>query len=73
MSRGGKRPGAGRKIGYRSPAARTRQVNVKLTEDELKKARAIGEGNASVGLRVALNSYDIKGICDVVQRQYCGR
>jgi hypothetical protein len=54
MTAGGKRPGAGRPSGTTKPTARRRQVNLRLTEEELAKAEYLGQGNASAGLRAAL-------------------
>lgn len=52
---GGRRDGAGRKHGYKKPGARHKQVNIRLTDEEHDKALAIGNGNASKGLRDCLN------------------
>lgn len=54
-TRGGKRPGAGRKPGYRKPAAKRHQVNVRLTTTQLAAVERLGNGNASEGLRVLIN------------------
>jgi hypothetical protein len=54
---GGIRPGAGRKTGSTKPTARRIGIFVRLSEDELEQARAIGEGNASAGVRKALDGY----------------
>jgi hypothetical protein len=51
---GGIRPGAGRKTGSTKPTARRVGIFVRLSEAELEQARAIGEGNASAGVRQAL-------------------
>ena len=55
---GGKRPGAGRKTGSTKLAARRVGIFVRLSEAELEQARAIGDGNASAGVRKALDWYD---------------
>ena len=51
---GGIRPGAGRKTGSTKPTARRAGIFVRLSEAELEQARAIGDGNASAGVRAAL-------------------
>jgi hypothetical protein len=51
---GGPRPGAGRKPGSVKPGTKRSMINVKLTEEEKSLALAIGEGNASEGVRRAL-------------------
>ena len=56
---GGKRQGAGRPIGTTNPTARRRQVNVRLSSEEIDKAERIGEGNASLGLRLALGAWPL--------------
>ena len=55
MTRGGARPGAGRPQGTKNktPGLPT-AVFVRLTEAELDKAKALGNGNASAGMRAAL-------------------
>ena len=55
---GGTRPGAGRKTGSTKPTARRAGISVRLSENELDQDRAIGEGNASAGVRKALDWYD---------------
>ena len=55
---GGIRLGAGRKTGSTKPTARRVGIFVRLSEAELAQARAIGEGNASAGVRKALDWYD---------------
>ena len=55
---GGIRPGAGRKTGSTKPATRRSGIFVRLSEAELEQAKAIGEGNASAGVRKALDWYD---------------
>lgn len=57
---GGIRPGAGRKAGSVKPGTKRSMVNVKLTEEEKALALAIGEGNASEGVRRALAAQKIK-------------
>ena len=54
---GGTRPGAGRKTGSTKPATRRVGIFVRLSEAELAQARAIGEGNASAGVRQALAKF----------------
>lgn len=54
MSAGGARTGAGRKVGYRKPGARRHLLTVKVSEEERALALALGDGNASDGVRVAL-------------------
>jgi hypothetical protein len=51
---GGARAGAGRKTGSTKLTARRVGIFVRLSEAELEQARAIGEGNASAGVRQAL-------------------
>jgi hypothetical protein len=53
--RGGARPGAGRKPGWRKPntAHRVRRM-IMLSDEELNQARALGQGNISAGVRLAL-------------------
>lgn len=51
---GGRRQGAGRPTGSAKPESRGLQVNVRLTDDEFAKALALGNGNASEGIRLAL-------------------
>ena len=57
-NRGGPRPGSGRKPGYRKPDARRNQVNVRLDDAELEKAKQLGDGNAARGIRRALGCAD---------------
>lgn len=54
---GGAREGAGRKPGSIKPDARRLMINVKLTAEEKALALAIGDGNASEGIRRALSAY----------------
>lgn len=54
MTHGGPREGAGRKPGYRKPDARRQGVYVRLSEEELAAAKRLGFGNASEGVRRAL-------------------
>ena len=54
---GGAREGAGRKPGSTKPDARRLMVNVKLSPEERDFALAIGDGNASEGIRRALSAY----------------
>ena len=53
MTHGGARPGAGRKPG-KKPSTRSAGLYVRLTDEELGKAKALGAGNASAGVRAAL-------------------
>jgi hypothetical protein len=57
-TRGGFREGAGRKPGYRDPNAKRHQVNVRLADAELAKAKRLGDGNAARGIRLALGGVD---------------
>ena len=59
MTAGGKRPGAGRPIGTTNPTARRRQINVRLSSEEIDKAERIGNGNVSLGLRLALAAWPL--------------
>lgn len=56
---GGAREGAGRKPGSVKPDAKREAINVKLTQVEKALALAIGDGNASEGIRRALSAYPI--------------
>ena len=56
---GGAREGAGRKPGSIKPDAKRAMINVKLTTEEKALALAIGDGNASEGIRRALSAYPI--------------
>jgi hypothetical protein len=58
---GGARDGAGRKPGSMKQDARRAMINVKLTPEEKALALAIGEGNASEGIRRALASHKLAG------------
>ena len=53
-NRGGKRAGSGRKAGTKWSEI----VAVRLTPAQVEKARRIGEGNISVGVRAALAEYE---------------
>jgi hypothetical protein len=55
--RGGPRKGAGRPTGTTKPDAKRRQVCMRMTAAAHAKAAAIGGGNASEGLRLALAAY----------------
>jgi len=59
MTRGGPRPNTGRKPGHIKPASERKDqiTSIWCTEAERDKARRIGEGNISAGLRLALASY----------------
>lgn len=53
---GGPRPGAGRPLGSRDPSAAHRKRRmVLLSDEEYAQAKALGDGNLSAGLRVALD------------------
>jgi len=58
-TRGGARPGAGRPKGSTDPDARRHQVNVRLSDAELAKARMLGNGNSSLGMRIALQRHGL--------------
>jgi hypothetical protein len=64
MTAGGKRPGAGRPLGTTKPSSKRRQINIRLTEEELAKAERIGRGNASAGLRAALGAVSDEPLID---------
>ena len=51
--RGGYRKGAGRK----AEVSGTKRINVSLDPMTVSKARKMGEGNLSLGLRKAVNRY----------------
>ena len=57
-TRGGAREGAGRKPGYRKPDAKRNQVNVRLDDVAMAKAKRLGDGNACRGIRRALGCED---------------
>ena len=52
---GGPRPGAGRKAGYRKEHAARELIAVRLTAEQRRIAEALGDGNASAGIRAALD------------------
>lgn len=54
MSRGGPRPGAGRKPGPHPEAAHRTRRMLLLNDVEYQQARDLGDGNASAGVRRAL-------------------
>jgi hypothetical protein len=58
---GGAREGAGRKPGSVKSDAKREAINVKLTQEEKVLALAIGDGNASEGIRRALASHKLAG------------
>jgi len=58
-TRGGARPGAGRPKGSTDPDARRHQVNVRLSDAEIAKALMLGNGNASLGMRIALQRHGL--------------
>jgi len=59
MTRGGPRANSGRKPGHIKPASERKDQMMTLccTDAERDKARRIGKGNISAGLRLALASY----------------
>ncbi len=59
MNHGGKRPGAGRPKGHRKSAEERKDavLAIRINERERRKAWRIGNGNASKGLRIALEEY----------------
>lgn len=62
-ARSGKRGGAGRGQGRRpedGKAAR-RRCQVMLDEGTIERATALGEGNLSAGLRLAVNQHGLSG------------
>ena len=54
MSRGGARPGAGRKPGPDPNAEHRTRRMIMLNDDEVQQARMLGEGNISAGVRMAI-------------------
>lgn len=56
MTRGGKRTGAGRPVGS-TASKRKELLAVRLTSTQRLKAEKIGGGNASEGLRKALDDF----------------
>lgn len=56
MNRGGPRKGAGRPAGS-TTTERTEKLMVRLTPAERERAEQIGQGNASAGIRTALEAY----------------
>lgn len=63
MKRGGPRKGAGRPAGS-TTTERTEKLMVRLTQEDRAKAEAIGEGNASAGIRIALSAFRTSGEAD---------
>jgi hypothetical protein len=57
--KGGKRKGAGRPAGSSIGEAKTEIVAFRCTPAEKAKAKILGNGNASKGLRRALVAYEI--------------
>ena len=53
-NRGGARPGAGRQRGADPNAAHRVRRMIMLSDEELDKARTLGDGNISAGVRLAL-------------------
>jgi len=47
----------GRPKGSTDPNARRRNVAVRLSDEEIAKARMLGNGNASLGMRIALKCH----------------
>ena len=52
--RGGARPGAGRKPGPDPNAEHRTRRMIMLNDNEVNQARALGQGNISAGVRLAL-------------------
>lgn len=60
MTRGGKRKGAGRPVGSTKLKDKlSENLLVRVTPSQRVKAERIGGGNASEGVRVALDAYRI--------------
>lgn len=57
-TRGGARPGAGRPTGTTKPNRRASALAVRLSDAERAKAERIGDGNASRGVRIALDEFN---------------
>lgn len=38
-----------------------RTINISLAADQIDKARKIGRGNTSAGVRAAIDEYEVKG------------
>ena len=53
-NRGGARPGAGRKPGPDPNAEHRTRRMIMLNDNEVNQARALGQGNISAGVRLAL-------------------
>jgi len=45
------------KRGFQKTLTEPRRINMYLQPDDIEKAKAIGDGNASEGVRLALKSY----------------
>ena len=55
MNHGGKRPGAGRPKGSTKPGSKTELLMIRVTPQQKAKALKLGDGNASAGIRIALD------------------
>lgn len=64
MTAGGKRPGAGRPKGTTKSTARGEMLAVRLTAEQRAIAERIGMGNASEGIRRALDAAKESRQCD---------
>ena len=60
MTTGGNRPGAGRNAGYRKEGAARELIAVRLTTEERRIAAYLGDGNASAGIRQALDFWALR-------------
>lgn len=74
--RGGARPGAGRKPGPDPNAEHRTRRMIMLNDNEVNQARALGQGNISAGVRLAieLSTENIMLISSVpVACPHCGK
>ena len=55
MNHGGKRPGAGRPKGSTKAGSKTEVLMIRVTPAQKAKALELGDGNASAGIRLALD------------------
>jgi hypothetical protein len=51
--RGGARPGAGHED--------LRRINITVQGEDIQRARAIGDGNVSLGIRTAIRKFKLNG------------
>lgn len=58
MTAGGKRPGAGRPKGTTKSTAQRELLAVRLTAEQRATAERLGMGNASEGIRLALDAWE---------------